>query len=383
MKKDGLTLTMVFLAESANYGEGVGNITTLKKMTRGDYQQYSYISRQAIRYNLVQQLNWDDTPVDGKSGVVQFAPSATIKDYPEIDLFGYMKTTSKDDNLKGGATTRSAVARLSNAISLEPYQGELEFLTNMGLAKRQNLGNAIAQSEIHRAYYTYTLSIDLDRVGEDVDISISPEQKTERVNALLDAIQYLYRDIKGRRENLSPLFVIGGNYARKNPFFENCVRIKNNSIRTGAFLDLMQLEKLVAKREVGIEKNKKFAHPGGPCLIGVHKFFVNADGNFYPCERVDESANVTKIGNIKSGFDFDRIRELLNIGKLTENECKNCWAFQFCIQCFRSAVDGDKLSKEKRLAKCKSSKMNAEESIKDYIVLKEYHSKFGEGLRGN
>ena len=61
----------------------------------------------------------------------------------------------------------------------------------MGLAKRQNLGNAIAQSEIHRAYYTYTLSIDLDRVGEDVDISISPEQKTERVNALLDAVQYL------------------------------------------------------------------------------------------------------------------------------------------------------------------------------------------------
>ena len=69
MKKDGLTLTMVFLAESANYGEGVGNITTLKKMTRGDYQQYSYISRQAIRYNLVQQLNWDDTPVDGKSEI--------------------------------------------------------------------------------------------------------------------------------------------------------------------------------------------------------------------------------------------------------------------------------------------------------------------------
>ena len=56
MKKDGLTLTMVFLAESANYGEGVGNITTLKKMTRGDYQQYSYISRQAIRYNLDQLL---------------------------------------------------------------------------------------------------------------------------------------------------------------------------------------------------------------------------------------------------------------------------------------------------------------------------------------
>ena len=77
---------MIFLAESANYGEGIGNISSLKKMTRGNHEQYSYISRQAMRYNIVQQSNWDTTPVDGKSGVVQFAPSATIKDYPEIDL---------------------------------------------------------------------------------------------------------------------------------------------------------------------------------------------------------------------------------------------------------------------------------------------------------
>ena len=41
MKNEGLTFTVVFLAESANYGEGVGNITTLKKMTRGNYEQYS------------------------------------------------------------------------------------------------------------------------------------------------------------------------------------------------------------------------------------------------------------------------------------------------------------------------------------------------------
>ena len=75
MIRNGLTLTMVFLAESANYGEGVGNITTLKKLSRGTYEQYSYISRQALRYNIIQQLGWDTTPVDGKSGVVQFAPT--------------------------------------------------------------------------------------------------------------------------------------------------------------------------------------------------------------------------------------------------------------------------------------------------------------------
>lgn len=230
MNKSGLTLTMIFLAESANYGEGIGNISTLKKMSRGDYEQYSYISRQAMRYNIIQQLGWDNTPVDNKSGVVQFAPSATIKDYPEIDLFGYMKTSSKEAESKGGASTRSAVVRLSNAIALEPYQSDLEFLTNMGMAKRQNLDNGIAQSEIHRSYYTYTVTIDLDRIGIDNEINIPNTEKAVRVKDFLDAVQYLYRDIKGRRENLSPVFAIGGVYQRKNPFFENRINVKENKI---------------------------------------------------------------------------------------------------------------------------------------------------------
>lgn len=127
MKREGLTFTVIFLAESANYGEGIGNISSLKKMTRGNYEEYSYISRQALRYNLVQQANWNITPVDGKSGVVQFAPSATIEDYPEIDLFGYMKTTSKGEDQNGGASTRSAVARLSMLLRWNHFREILNF----------------------------------------------------------------------------------------------------------------------------------------------------------------------------------------------------------------------------------------------------------------
>ena len=175
-------------------------------------------------------MGWDKTPVDAKSGVVQFAPSATIAEFPEIDLFGYMKTTAKDDKQSGGASTRNAVARLSNAISLEPYQSDLDFLTNMGLASRIDADNGIAQSEIHRTYYRYTVSVDLERVGIDGDIEISNEEKAERVKALLDGIRYLYRDIKGRREDLSPVFIISGVYERKNPFFENKVKIEKNRL---------------------------------------------------------------------------------------------------------------------------------------------------------
>lgn len=242
MIRNGLTISMIFLAESANYGEGVGNISTLKKMSRGNYEQYSYISRQAIRYNIMQQAGWDNTPVDGKSGVVQFAPSATILEYPEIDLFGYMKTSSKEEgkNEKGGASTRSAVVRLSNAIALEPYQSDLEFLTNMGLARRQNLENGIAQSEIHRTFYTYTITVDLDKVGIDGDVSIPNSDRAQRMKVFLDTIQFLYRDIKGRRENLAPVFVIGGRYERKNPFFENRIVLDKGKVQVDTLAEILE-----------------------------------------------------------------------------------------------------------------------------------------------
>lgn len=168
MKNFGLTATMVFEAESANYGEGIGNISVLKKMSRRNGETYTYISRQALRYSIVGQCGWDSTPVgapkdskknsddesEGKSSgttdksVVQFSPDATIKDYPEIDFFGYMKTV-KGSN----AATRAAVARLSNAVSLEPYCADTDFLTNMGLAKRAGQQNSIAQREIHHSLY--------------------------------------------------------------------------------------------------------------------------------------------------------------------------------------------------------------------------------------
>ncbi len=239
MKYPALTLSILFEGGSANYGEGFGNITTLKKLTRDGGKTYSYISRQALRYSLVNLLKWDDTPIktegSGDKTVVQFSPETTIKTSPEIDLFGYMKTT-KGDN----ATTRSAVARLSHAIALEPYRGELDFLTNMGLAKRkEGTGNNIAQSEIHQSLYGYTITIDLDRVGIDGNIEITQKEKAERVCHLLEGICYLYRDIKGRRENLAPVFAIGGVYARKNPYFEGRVKVEKNAIDLDLLLSTM------------------------------------------------------------------------------------------------------------------------------------------------
>lgn len=222
-------------------------MTSLKKISRGNGDSYSYISRQAMRYNIIQQMGVDTTPLGLDGTVIQFQMEATIKDYPEIDLFGYMKTGKP-------TKTRSAVVRLSNAVALESFNADLDFLTNKGLLDRynaQNLksddkfkdGGNIAQSEIHKSYYSYTITIDLDQVGIDKNdhIEIDNEEKTRRVVLLLNTIKFLYRDIKGRRENLSPIFAIGGVYDMKNPFFENRLIIKNNKLSLKTIEDVLDL----------------------------------------------------------------------------------------------------------------------------------------------
>ena len=235
MDKKGLTFTAIFLAESANYGEGIGNVATLKKISRNRGEQYTYISRQALRYNIVEQLGEEIAPTapigKGDKKVIQFSSETTIKDYAELDFFGYMKTTAKEN-----AKKRAAVVRLSNAVSLETFKGDLEFLTNKGLMDRidrnEKVFPNIAQAEIHKSYYKYTVTIDLDKIGIDEldEIEIENEEKARRVNKLLDTISLLYRDIRGRREDLKPLFIIGGVYDIKNPFFENVVDVRNNKI---------------------------------------------------------------------------------------------------------------------------------------------------------
>lgn len=279
MKNKGLTMTVVFEAESANYGEGYNNMAILKKLTRGDGNTYSYISRQALRYNIVEQMKCNDTPVEaigkGDKKVIQFSPDANISDYPEIDLFGYMKTIEKK-----GADTRNAVVRLSNAISLEEFESDSDFLTNMGLSKRIDENNSIAQSEIHKSYYAYTITIDLDKVGVDGEINLPEEEKKKRVTELLKTIQFLYRDIRGRRENLAPLFVIGGVYDRKNPFFENRIRVNKNKLDTQVLKDIIESDE-------DIKNNTK---------VGYTK------GTFSNNDEIIENLNVVKVNEFIEGL---------------------------------------------------------------------------------
>ncbi len=231
LEPKGLTVSVIFDAMSLNYGEGVGNISELKKLSRSG-ELLSYESRQAIRYDIYRMLrelfNIDadkEEPLTAEQDVVQFKPEANIRDYVEADLFGYMKTEKNK-----GSLTRPAVVRISPAISLEPMLLDVEFGTNLNFAQRAGANPNPFQFEHHLSLYSYTITIELDRVGEDPNdnISLDPQEKAKRVNMVLDVLKVLNRKIKGRMESLNPLFAIGGVYNVKNPFFMGRLKIQYN-----------------------------------------------------------------------------------------------------------------------------------------------------------
>lgn len=173
MAKGAITLTIVFEGMNLNRDEGVGgNILTLKKLHRGDGKVYTFMSRQALRYCITENLMdmgvfQRDCPLTTKKDVLQYnLEKANIIDYPELDLFGYMYTTDIF------TLTRSSPVGLTPAVALETYKYDTSFNANQGLVKRAREQGIPSDPDIRTeenqlALYKYSIVIDIDKVGED------------------------------------------------------------------------------------------------------------------------------------------------------------------------------------------------------------------------
>lgn len=285
MKNKGLTITFIVKAFPINYDQGYGNVSVAKKVHRGDGSTYLFTSRQALRYSLVNWLvenkDWDWADLTTEQKVIQYDPKKLKESLPEeADLFGYMITSGK-------RPTRSAVARLTHLISLEPYYGDQELLTNKNFADRLGKEMDMANVETDLSYYKYSLSIDLDKVGVDENFNhnIPKEEKIKRVCDLLEATKYLYRDIRGRREDLKPLFVIGGVYPIKSVFFHDPVQIYWRGSKAHLNWDAINQ---VLESEFDIEEDKKKVKDY--TIIGIKKgeFGNGREINLSPFEAIDK-----------------------------------------------------------------------------------------------
>ncbi|GAA4653024.1 Cys-rich peptide radical SAM maturase CcpM [Anaerocolumna aminovalerica] len=119
-------------------------------------------------------------------------------------------------------------------------------------------------------------------------------------------------------------------------------------------------------------------HPGGPCIVGSKRLFVNTDGYLYPCERVSEDSEIMRIGSLSEGIDIEKAKYLTNIGAITKERCSQCWGIIHCKMCASSADGKVALSKELKLLKCNETLDSLIQDIKDICFLKEYGYDFNE-----
>lgn len=116
----------------------------------------------------------------------------------------------------------------------------------------------------------------------------------------------------------------------------------------------------------------KTVHHGGPCMPGVMRLFVRTDGTLYPCERVNEDVDFFKIGTLDTGIDMEKVQAILNIGKVTEKECINCWNIFNCSICGNQIEFTGALTKEAKLKECATSCQKAYFDLYEMCVLSEF-----------
>jgi len=188
-----IVLDIVFHSGSLNYDQGSGNFSELKKITKWDGRQYTYVSRYALRYSILEQARakWNIAPGeklqkagDTEKSVIQPAVgcllSGEILEYPEFDLFGYLVTNTVPAN------SRVSPVRISPAISLTPFSYDNLLSGNLGLAKRRieqegGMNPNLFNSEEHYTYYVYSVVIDVDAVGTNRVYLAKKHKKTWEV----------------------------------------------------------------------------------------------------------------------------------------------------------------------------------------------------------
>jgi len=259
-----ISMDIVFYGNSLNYDWGGGtNYQELKKITKWDGRQYVLVSRYALRYSILHWANklfpneWNlagenELYYEKKGGVARLKSEKEVKDklkkeykeflkeiferFPEFDLFGFMVAEKGSEQ---AALTRTSPVKISHAISLTPTNLDAHTMANLDMVKRAGgTGSNPVTIEEKPDFYVYNITIDVERIGkylkkehgkEEIgDIIIDPNKAKQRIVQLIETVLNLKRDIKGRREDLSPWLVILGLY---------------NDGRYETFIDKIRLER--------------------------------------------------------------------------------------------------------------------------------------------
>lgn len=213
-----------------------------------------------------------------------------------------------------------------------------------------------------------------------INAVISPKTKTSCVEEFFSANDFL----EDKQINFTPLNLTGLKeevdieydyiVKREYEYFKLLLYMLNKIDKNSVSKLVIELQADIKKLYRMLKKHKMVAlinHHSGPCVPGCSRLFVNVKGEFYPCERVPE-LSCCCIGTIEKGFYVDNIKEILNIGKITEEECKKCWAINMCNMCI-NVIDCSQgcFMKKEKLKLCSTNKSAALRDLNELIALSE------------
>ena len=237
MKNKALTLSVVCNMTS-NYGEGLGNISTIQKVFR-EGKIFPIRSRESLKNAIMTQSGMYDDLVVTVDG-------ATQKDVSQD------KNASNCRALEGGYMNTSKLTYIRNssfyltdAIGCDAFRVDSRFHNNLYLATTFakangiNLQNEAKKSglmpynyEYDKSLKIYSLTIDLTVIGKDENFhsECDNKEKATRVNMILDAVENLSLIVKGNLDNSEPVFIVGGFSPRMTHQFENTLRVKDGKL---------------------------------------------------------------------------------------------------------------------------------------------------------
>lgn len=306
-----ITLTVIFEGSALNRNEKIGgNILSVKKINVNG-QEKTFVSKPSIRHYLFTTLkrayNWKEAGITTDGDVLQFdVVNHDIINCEELDVFGYMNTTAR--------VTRKAPLGITKAISLFPFEQDMAIYANHDLVKRgrmQGMDNVEPDpynKEEHTSLYKISFTIDTKILGLDkwivddfnksnnevtikykknnkdqelkfikkgihgddlngkkiITFQISPEQKLNRINQILQVIKNgLIAHSSGESNTIVPLFMIAGAVKVPSPVFHSFIDVKKNDkgeFEVYGVKDALKNGWLINK--IFIEDSERLAYPG-------------------------------------------------------------------------------------------------------------------------
>lgn len=153
-----------------------------------------------------------------------------------------------------------------------------------------------------------------------------------------------------------------------NNYFQNEQNVRRkNEVLFSSSGDYDELIKSLARKT-----SLRQIHHAGPCVPGHSKMLVTVNGDIFTCEKASDNSDNMRIGNIETELDYNKIYRLLNVGKITEEECKKCWAIRFCSACAINIDNFDCLSRDLKLKECSVTLKQVESLLKNHVTINKF-----------